>query len=114
MSALVVFYCTLGRIKLGKHVFDEISTKEVICLSSTIKGYGMNGCGSEALNTFSDMLSYGLKPNGVVFVSLLSACAHCGLEKEGWIWFHSMIDKYGISPMVAHYACIVAHSARKN
>lgn len=38
MSALVVFYCTLGRIKLGKHVFDEISTKEVICLSSTIKG----------------------------------------------------------------------------
>ncbi|XP_022147491.1 pentatricopeptide repeat-containing protein DOT4, chloroplastic isoform X1 [Momordica charantia] len=107
MSAFVDLYCTLGRIKQGKHVFDEISTKDLICWSTMIKGYGMNGCGNEALDTFSDMLSCGLKPNGVLFVSLLSACAQCGIEKEGWVWFRSMIDKYNITPTVAHYACMV-------
>lgn len=113
MSALVGFYCTLGRIKLGEHVFDEISTKDLICWNAMIKGYGLNGCGNKALNTFSDMLSYGLKPNGVVFASLLSACAQCGLEKEVRMWFRSMIDKYGITPTEAHYACIVDLLVRK-
>lgn len=113
MSALVDFYCTLGRVKLGKRVFDEISTKDLVCWSAMTKGYGTNGCGNEALNTFSDMLSYGLKPNGVLFVSLLSACAQCGLEKEGWLWFHSMINKYDITRTVAHYACMVDLLARQ-
>ncbi|XP_023538701.1 pentatricopeptide repeat-containing protein DOT4, chloroplastic-like [Cucurbita pepo subsp. pepo] len=113
MSALVDFYCILRRVKLGEHVFDEIVTKDLVCWSTMIKGYGTNGCGNEALNTFSDMLSYGLKPNGTLFVSLLSACAQCGLEKEGWMWFNAMIDEYNITPTVAHYACMVELLARQ-
>lgn len=106
-SALIDLYCRFGRMNQGKAVFDEASTKDLICWSSMINGYGMNGCGIEALVTFSNMLSHGVKPNGVIFLAVLSACSHCGLEYEGWNWFYSMEKKYGIAPKLAHYACMV-------
>ncbi|KAK9273090.1 hypothetical protein L1049_017897 [Liquidambar formosana] len=72
-----------------------------------INGYGLNGYGTEALKTFADMLHCGIKPNEIVFISVLSACSHCGLEYEGWSWFYSMEEKYGVPPKLAHYACMV-------
>lgn len=72
-----------------------------------INGYGLNGYGIEALETFSNMLDCGIKPNGVVFLSVLSACSHCGIEYDGWNWFYFMKEKYGITPTLAHYACMV-------
>ncbi|GLT79642.1 hypothetical protein SLA2020_511240 [Shorea laevis] len=53
------------------------------------------------------MLEHGMKPNDVVFLSLLSVCSQCGLEHEGWSWFYSMKEKYRITPKLAHYACMV-------
>ncbi|KAJ9171378.1 hypothetical protein P3X46_014760 [Hevea brasiliensis] len=106
-SCLIDLYCKLGRIKQGKALFDEISTKDVICWSSMIKGYGLNGCGFEALETFSNMLNCGVKPNDTVFLSVLSTCSQCGLENEGCKWFYSMQEKHGITPKLAHYACMV-------
>ncbi|XWS32184.1 hypothetical protein CRYUN_Cryun23aG0138800 [Craigia yunnanensis] len=32
---------------------------------------------------------------------------HSGLEYEGWNWFYSMKERYGITPKLAHYACVV-------
>lgn len=106
-SAFIDLYCKFGRIKQGKALFDELPTKDLICWSSMIRGYGMNGCGTEALKTFSSMLDCGVKPNDIVFISVLSACSQCGLENEGWSWFHSMEAKYGITPKLPHYACMV-------
>lgn len=106
-SCLIDLYCKLGRIKQGKALFDETSTKDVVCWSSMIKGYGWNGYGFEALETFSKMLNCGVKPNDTVFLSVLSACSQCGLEHEGRRWFYSMQEKHGITPKLAHYACMV-------
>lgn len=73
-----------------------------------INGYGLNGCGDEALETFSEILAWGVKPNEVVFISVLSACSHCGLEHEGWNYFSSTEQKCGIIPKrPAHHACMV-------
>ncbi|CAH9147940.1 unnamed protein product [Cuscuta epithymum] len=112
-SALIFMYCKFGRIQQGKSFFDENSNKDLVCWSSMINGYGINGLGSEALECFLDMLSYGIKPNDVVFVSVLSACSHCGLEYEGWNWFHAMQEKYDITPKLAHYACMVDMLSRQ-
>lgn len=106
-SALIDFYCRSGRLKEGKALFNEAPTKDLICWSSLINGYGLNGYGIEALETFSNMLDCGIKPNGVVFLSVLSACSHCGIEYDGWNWFYFMKEKYGITPTLAHYACMV-------
>ncbi|KAL5859702.1 hypothetical protein ACOSQ4_000998 [Xanthoceras sorbifolium] len=112
-SALIDLYCKFGTIKQGKVLFDELSTKDLICWSSMIKGYGVNGYGDEALKTFSKMLDCGVMPNDVVFISVLSACSQCGLEYEGWNWFYSMKEKYGITPKLAHYACMVDLLSRR-
>lgn len=112
-SALIDLYCKFGRINQGRAIFNEIPTKDLVCWSSMINGYGLNGCGDKALATFSSMLASGIKPNEVVFISLLSACSHCGLEDEGWSCFFSMVQKYGIIPKMAHYACMVDLLSRK-
>ncbi|XP_077225789.1 pentatricopeptide repeat-containing protein DOT4, chloroplastic-like [Tasmannia lanceolata] len=112
-SSLIDFYCKLGRIREGRALFDKLFNKDLICWSSMINGYGMNGCGSEALETFSKMLEYEVKPNDAVFTSVLSACSHCGLVDEGWKWFYSMKEDYGISPTLLHYACIVDLLSRR-
>uniref|UniRef100_A0A2N9EHL8 RNase H type-1 domain-containing protein n=1 Tax=Fagus sylvatica TaxID=28930 RepID=A0A2N9EHL8_FAGSY len=46
-------------------------------------GFGTHGLGSEALELFGLMLKERIKPNGVTFLSLLSACSHSGLVREG-------------------------------
>lgn len=112
-SALIDMYCKFGKTRQAKAVFDENSTKDFICWSSMINGYAINGYGEEVLECFSKMLSYGIEPNDVVFVSVLSACSHCGLEYEGWNWFHTMDAMYGIKPKLAHYACMVDMLSRQ-
>uniref|UniRef100_A0A7N0SZI4 Pentatricopeptide repeat-containing protein n=1 Tax=Kalanchoe fedtschenkoi TaxID=63787 RepID=A0A7N0SZI4_KALFE len=106
-SALIELYCKFGRIGQGKTMFSEVPTRDLICWSSMINGYAMNGCGVEALETFEKMLDCGISPNDVVFISVLFACSHSGLDDEAWFWFDSMQDKFGVSPRLAHYACMV-------
>ncbi|XP_057980263.1 putative pentatricopeptide repeat-containing protein At3g01580 [Malania oleifera] len=112
-SALIDSYCKFGRVNQGRALFNEIPYKDLVCWSSMINGYGLNGCGDEALETFLDMLDGGIEPNEIVFISVLSACSHCGLEHEGWNWFCSMKEKYGITPKLAHYACMVDLLSRR-
>ncbi|GAB2290943.1 hypothetical protein Dimus_025201, partial [Dionaea muscipula] len=52
VSALIDMYCKFGRIKHGKALFDQSPIRDLICWSSLI-----NGCGYEALDTFSNMLN---------------------------------------------------------
>lgn len=112
-SALIDLYCKYGSIRQAKAIFDEMPAKDLICWSSMINGYGINGYGSEALETFLNMLNSGIMPNDVVFVSVLSACSHCGLDDEGWDWFYAMEEKFGVTPKLAHYACMVDMLSRR-
>ncbi|CAA0820772.1 Pentatricopeptide repeat-containing protein [Striga hermonthica] len=114
ISALIDMYCKFGRTRQGKAVFDENNNKkDLICWSSMINGYAINGCGEEVLECFSKMLSFGIEPNDVIFISVLSACSHCGFEYEGWSWFNAMETTYGIKPKLAHYACMVDMLSRQ-
>ncbi|KAL8495252.1 hypothetical protein ACS0TY_019416 [Phlomoides rotata] len=112
-SALIDMYSKVGKTREAKAVFDEDSSKDFICWSSMINGYAINGYGEEVLECFSNMLSHDIEPNDVVFISVLSACSHCGLEYEGWNWFRAMEEKYGIKPKLAHYACMVDMLSRQ-
>lgn len=112
-SSLIDLYCKFGETSSAEAVFDENTTKDFICWSSMINGWAINGYGEKVLECFSNMLSSGIKPNDVVFISVLSACSHCGLEYEGWNWFHAMEQKYSIRPKLAHYACMVDMLSRQ-
>ncbi|KAK9128156.1 hypothetical protein Syun_016953 [Stephania yunnanensis] len=112
-SALIDLYCKFGKLNQGRLLFDKLQTKDLICWSSMINGYRVNGCGKEALKTFCDMLDGGIRPNEVVFISILSACSHCGLENEGWWLFNTMESEFGITPTLAHCACMVDMLSRR-
>lgn len=48
-----------------------------------------------------------VKPDGVTFIGVLSACCHGGLVDEGRKQFHAMREVYQIEPRVEHYSCLV-------
>ncbi|XP_073027319.1 pentatricopeptide repeat-containing protein DOT4, chloroplastic-like [Primulina eburnea] len=113
MSSLIDMYCRFGKVRQGESIFSENFTNDFMCWSSMINGYAINGCGEEVLECFSNMLSLGIEPNDIIFISVLSSCSHSGLEYEGWNWFYAMEETYGIRPNLAHYACMVDMLSRQ-
>ncbi|KAL8482186.1 hypothetical protein ACS0TY_027793 [Phlomoides rotata] len=111
-NALIDMYSKSGVIQDAKRVFDEMEVKNVISWTSLINGYGKNGYGREALTLYVKMENEGLKPNDVTFLSLLFACSHNGLTREGLQCFNDMVQRHEILPRVEHYYCLVDHLAR--
>jgi len=71
-----------------------------------LAGFSINGQIYEALGLFDEMIRYGIEPDGITFVALLSGCSHSGLTSEGKRLFNVMQD-FGVQPSLAHYACLV-------
>ncbi|KAF8676485.1 hypothetical protein HU200_047042 [Digitaria exilis] len=71
-----------------------------------------HGHAAEALKLFEGMLNSEYEPTGITFISVLSACAHTGKVDEGWDYFNSMKQKYGIDPCEEHYSCMIDLLAR--
>eukprot|EP01018_Ginkgo_biloba_P030289 Gb_21434 [translate_table: standard] len=106
-TALIDMYAKCGSLEIARKVFDKNSERNTVTWSAMIAGYGMHGCGEDALALFSEMKLEGMKPDHITFVCILSACSHTGLVDEGWQWFHCMRRDYCIVPRLEHYACMV-------
>ena len=77
-----------------------------------IEGFGTHGLGVEALELFVLVLGERIKPNCLTFLSLLSACSHSGLVRDGREVYISMKCIFGIQHDLDHYTCIVDLLAR--
>lgn len=106
-TALVDMYAKCGSIVEARKLFDSMVNKNVVTWNAMISGYGLHGHGQEALKIFSEMLHSDVPPTAVTYLSLLYACSHAGLVKEGDGIFHSMIHDHGFEPLPEHYACMV-------
>ncbi|XVF06245.1 hypothetical protein REPUB_Repub06bG0031100 [Reevesia pubescens] len=107
-TALIDMYAKCGKINYAEKVFEDGSFfKDIILWNCMITGYGMHGQGHKALDLYSRILEEGLKPNQSTFISLLSACSHSGLVKQGRSLFVSMESDHNIRPTEKHYACYV-------
>ncbi|XP_026400135.1 pentatricopeptide repeat-containing protein At5g27110-like [Papaver somniferum] len=107
MAALLDMYAKCGAIDEARKIFDELLEKDCISWTSMITAYGSHGKSAEALEIFSKMEESKVKPDGVTFLAVISACSHGGLVDEGCHYFDHMTDKYGISPTVEHYSCLI-------
>ncbi|KAL6325716.1 hypothetical protein AAG906_024534 [Vitis piasezkii] len=87
--------------------FWGMKERNVLTWTAMITGLARHGRGKEALELLDEMVAYGVKPNAVTFTSLFSACCHAGLVEEGLQLFHSMRSKFGVTPGIQHYGCIV-------
>lgn len=106
-NALVNFYAKCGDVGTSCKVFTGISCKDLVSWCTMIWGMAMNGRGKQALQLFASMLCHGVRPDGLAFLAVLSACCHAGLVDEGLMIFRAMIEVYGIVPQKEHYTCMV-------
>ncbi|XP_078442409.1 putative pentatricopeptide repeat-containing protein At3g47840 [Wolffia australiana] len=108
-SSLVAMYSRCGSLPEARLVFEEIPRPELDHISWTamISGYAEHGGGRNAIELFEEMLASGLAPDGVAFLSVLSACCHEGLLQLGLRYFISMEGQYGVEPKKEHYGCMV-------
>eukprot|EP01018_Ginkgo_biloba_P036812 Gb_09741 [translate_table: standard] len=74
-SALIDMYAKCGSIRNARHVFNNMSQRNVVAWNAMITGYTENGDGEKALTIFHQMQQLGMKPDQFTFAVLLSLCA---------------------------------------
>ncbi|PUZ52277.1 hypothetical protein GQ55_6G257400 [Panicum hallii var. hallii] len=106
-NALVDMYVKCGVLRVARLLFDRLTKKNLISWTIMIAGYGMHGCGRDAIALFEEMKSSGVEPDSASFSAILYACCHSGLRNEAWRFFNAMRNEHKIEPKLKHYACIV-------
>ncbi|KAL5578765.1 hypothetical protein UlMin_011207 [Ulmus minor] len=106
-TALVDMYSKCGNLVAAQKCFDEMLEHDLVSWCSIISGYGCHGKGEIALRMFSEFLQTGIKPNHVIFLSVLSACSHNGLVEQGLRIYQTLTEDFGIAPNLEHRASIV-------
>ncbi|ESQ27692.1 hypothetical protein EUTSA_v10018254mg [Eutrema salsugineum] len=107
-NALIDMYSRCGNVAMAKLVFEGMPEKRsIVSWTSMIAGLAMHGHGEEAIRFFNEMTQSGVRPDGIAFISLLYACSHGGLIKEGEYYFSKMKRVYHIEPEIEHYGCMV-------
>ncbi|KAI3799807.1 hypothetical protein L1987_35111 [Smallanthus sonchifolius] len=107
LNGLIDMYSKCGRVDLSEAVFNETKNKDTVSWNVMLAGYALNGSVDCAFDFFSCMQDNLVEIDPVSFLSLLSACRHAGLVKDGKHVFNSMKEKHNIEPKLEHYACMV-------
>ncbi|ESQ50434.1 hypothetical protein EUTSA_v10001958mg [Eutrema salsugineum] len=111
-NALIEMYSKCGLISQAIELFSRMKRKDVISWSTMISGYAHHGNAHQAIETFNEMQRAKVKPNGITFLGLLSACSHVGLWQQGLKYFDMMREDYQIEPKIEHYGCLIDVLAR--
>ncbi|KAK9929321.1 hypothetical protein M0R45_026423 [Rubus argutus] len=74
---------------------------------NAVSAYAQNGVGEGTLRSFEWMVEAGFAPDSVSFLSVLTACRHCGLAEEGLHYFNSLTHSSKVIQKSEHYASMV-------
>ncbi|KAE8720991.1 serine/threonine-protein phosphatase 7 long form-like protein [Hibiscus syriacus] len=106
-TALLEMYAKCGDIDGAWKLFSEVKDRDIGMWNAMMAGFGMHGCGKEALELLSKMERVGSRPNDITFIGLLHACSHAGLVEEGKLMFDKMVHEFALVPKIEHYGCMV-------
>ncbi|KAH8483653.1 hypothetical protein H0E87_028169 [Populus deltoides] len=106
-NALIDMYAKCGCMDRAWQVFNSMSRKSLVTWNSMISACANNRNPEDAFGLFSRMFNYGVAPDGVTFLAVLTASAHVGLVDEGYRLFESMQRDHGIEARIEHYGCMV-------
>ncbi|XP_020110943.1 pentatricopeptide repeat-containing protein At5g16860 [Ananas comosus] len=106
-NCLIDMYAKCADIESARNVFDNMPQRNAVSWTSLMTGYGMHGCGNDALSVFDAMQRAGLVPDDIAFLVVLYACSHSGMVERGLNYFHDMSTVYGVMPGAEHYACVI-------
>ncbi|XP_030478807.2 pentatricopeptide repeat-containing protein At1g25360-like [Cannabis sativa] len=106
-NALVTMYAKCGDFDSAELAFLTMPYVDSVSWNALIAALAQHGRGRQALELFEQMLKEDIQPDRITFLTILSACSHSGLIKEGQHYFDSMLSTYGISPGEDHYARMI-------
>ncbi|KAL5747538.1 hypothetical protein ACOSQ2_024835 [Xanthoceras sorbifolium] len=106
-SAVIDMYCKCGSIEDAEKAFWFTSTDNLAAWNAMIMGYAQQGCYHEASNLFNKMSRFGLKPDEITYLGVLTSCCHAGLVREAYTYLDRMFELHGVIPQLEHYACMV-------
>ncbi|CAH9110059.1 unnamed protein product [Cuscuta epithymum] len=106
-NALINMYSRCGDLGRARAIFEDMPEKNIVTWTAMIGGYGVHGLGETAKELFDEMVKSGIRPDRTAFVSILSACSHAGLTKQGLKYLSMMETDFGLKPGAEHYSCIV-------
>lgn len=106
-NALITMYARCGIVEASNCVFLTMPYLDSVSWNAMIAALGQHGYGLQAIKLFEEMLKEDLVPDRITFLTVLSACSHAGLVKEGRHYFDSMCGFYGITPGEDHYARLI-------
>ncbi|KAM0901936.1 hypothetical protein ACQ4PT_019627 [Festuca glaucescens] len=106
-TALIDMYGKYGKLGCCRTAFQAVSEKEVCTWNALLSALANHGIEAEALVKFNMMIVGGFLPNQITFLALLTCCARAGLVEIGLYWFEAMVTEYQVTPMMAHYGCVV-------
>ncbi|XP_065855178.1 pentatricopeptide repeat-containing protein At1g25360 [Euphorbia lathyris] len=106
-NALITMYARCGNVEAAESLFLTMSCVDSVSWNAMIAALGQHGHGLQAIEFFELMLAEGMMPDRITFLTILSACSHAGLVKQGQHYFNSMKDVYKINPGEDHYARLI-------
>ncbi|XAR48731.1 hypothetical protein NMG60_11031644 [Bertholletia excelsa] len=106
-NALITMYSKCGDLVCARKMFDRMPERNSITWCAMIAGYGMHGNYGEVFALFEQMMIEGILPDGATFTAVLTACSHGGLLDKGREYFKMMGARFGMTPRLEHYTCMV-------
>ncbi|XP_077213305.1 pentatricopeptide repeat-containing protein At1g20230-like [Tasmannia lanceolata] len=106
-NTLITMYSKCGSIRDSECVFGEILNPDIVSWNTIMASYAQHGYYEKAISLFEKMGMNCLKPDGITFLIVFSACGHVGKVKESMDLFNSMTKDYGVEPRAEHYSCLV-------
>ncbi|KAG6475159.1 pentatricopeptide repeat-containing protein At4g33990-like [Zingiber officinale] len=82
-NALIDMYAKLGHLEEAQKVFKAMVDRDLVTWNSIISGYEQTGDANSALNLFNEMQQSGIQPDRLTLVSLASAVAQRGDDRNG-------------------------------
>ncbi|KAI5069792.1 hypothetical protein GOP47_0016093 [Adiantum capillus-veneris] len=82
-NALVDMYAKNGAIAKARHVFDELSCRNVVSWNALITGYCQQGLGERALDCFDKMKHDRVSPDAITYACALKACGNISAVEKG-------------------------------
>ncbi|GAV72319.1 PPR domain-containing protein/PPR_2 domain-containing protein/DYW_deaminase domain-containing protein [Cephalotus follicularis] len=106
-NSMITMYARCGVLEAAHSLFLTMPCVDLVSWNAMIAALGQHGYGAQAVELYEQMLKEGILPDRISFLTVLSACNHAGLVKEGHQYFDSMYGVYGITPGEDHYARLI-------
>ena len=106
-TSLIDMYSKCGSMEDAQKLFDVMPSQDLVAWTTLIAGYAFKGMSELVFSYFEKMVIEGIKPDQIVFVSLLIACTHDGHLDQAQTYFETMVEGYSIIPVIDHFNCIV-------